>query len=44
MEIKQTGIDLICTGHCTKERAYRIMKQQLGDKLKQFKVGLVMEF
>ena len=43
-EIGQTGIDLVCTGHCTKERAYRIMKQQLGDKLKQFKVGLVMEF
>ena len=43
-EIEQTGIDLVCTGHCTKDRAYRIMKQQLGDKLKQFKVGLVMEF
>lgn len=34
------GIDLICTGHCTKERAYGIMKKDLGDKLMQMRVGL----
>ena len=33
-------VDLICTGHCTKERAYRIMKKDLGDKLVQMRVGL----
>ena len=36
-------IDLICTGHCTKEREYGIMKKELGDKLIQMKVGLSIE-
>ena len=36
-------IDLICTGHCTKERAYRILKKELGDRLIQMKVGLCIE-
>lgn len=43
-EIKKTGIDFVCTGHCTKERAYGIMKEKLGDKLVQLRVGLEMEF
>ena len=30
-EIRETGIDFICTGHCTKDRAYNIMKKELGD-------------
>lgn len=43
-EIRETGIDFICTGHCTKDRAYNIMKKELGDKLEQLRVGLKMEF
>ena len=38
-KIKNTGIDYICTGHCTKNRAYSILKKDLGDKLEQMKVG-----
>lgn len=43
-KIKETGIQYVCTGHCTKERAFGIMKQELGDIVEQLHVGLVMEF
>ena len=43
-KIQNTGIDFVCTGHCTKGRAYKIMKEELGDKLEQLKVGLNMNF
>lgn len=39
-----TGIDFVCTGHCTKDRAYKIMKEEMGDKLCMLKTGLVLEF
>ncbi len=42
--IKETGIKYVCTGHCTKDRAYNIMKKELGETLHQLHVGLVMEF
>ena len=42
--IKSTGISYVCTGHCTKERAYNIMKEELTDMLEQLHVGLKMEF
>ena len=38
-EIKNIGIEYICTGHCTKNRAYSILKEGLGDRLNQMKVG-----
>jgi len=41
--IKKTGISYVCTGHCTKERAYRIMKEELGEMISQLHVGLVIE-
>ena len=44
VEINRTGIEFVCTGHCTKDRAYEIMKKELGDKLNQLHVGLRMEF
>ncbi|SDH41305.1 7,8-dihydropterin-6-yl-methyl-4-(beta-D-ribofuranosyl)aminobenzene 5'-phosphate synthase [Pseudobutyrivibrio sp. 49] len=37
---KEKNIEYICTGHCTKNRAYGILKSELGDKLEQLKVGL----
>lgn len=43
-EIDKTGIDFVCTGHCTKERAYKIMKEVLDEKLTQLRVGLEIEF
>lgn len=43
-KIKSTGISYVCTGHCTKERAYNIMKEELTGMLEQLHVGLTMEF
>ena len=43
-KIKETGIAYVCTGHCTKDKAYGILKEELGDILHQLHVGLVMEF
>ncbi|SHJ31507.1 MBL fold metallo-hydrolase [Pseudobutyrivibrio xylanivorans] len=37
---KEKNIQYICTGHCTKNRAFGILKNELGDKLEQLKVGL----
>ncbi|MDD6402104.1 MAG: MBL fold metallo-hydrolase, partial [Lachnospiraceae bacterium] len=42
--IKNTGIEFVCTGHCTEERAYNILKGVLKDKLVQLHSGLIMEF
>lgn len=38
--IKETNIEYVCTGHCTKIRAYNILKEELGDKVHQLKTGL----
>ena len=43
-EIKKTGIAFVCTGHCTRDRAYAILKSELGGALTQLHVGLKMEF
>lgn len=42
--IKNTGIEFVCTGHCTKERAYKIMQQELGARLEMLRVGLELKF
>jgi len=42
--IAETGIEYICTGHCTRGHAYGILKQALGERLDQLRVGLVKEF
>lgn len=44
LELAQAGTAFLCTGHCTKQRAYDILHQELGDRLHQLQVGLVMEF
>ena len=43
-QIKNTKIEYVCTGHCTKNRAYKILQEELGDKLHQLSVGMEMEF
>ena len=42
--IRQTGIEKIYTGHCTGEKAFAILREELGDIAGQLTVGLVMEF
>ncbi len=37
--IKATGIEYVCTGHCTKDRAFGILKEELGDIVHQMEVG-----
>ena len=43
-KIKETGIEYVCTGHCTGDKQYNILKDILGDAAHQFRVGLTMEF
>ena len=38
--IRDTGIEYIYTGHCSKERGFRILKEELGDMVRQFHVGM----
>lgn len=42
-EFKEAGIGYIGTGHCTKDRAFKILKEELGDRIEQFRTGLVIE-
>ena len=42
--IQETGIERIYTGHCSKERGYRILREELGDMAGQFYVGMELEF
>ena len=38
-KIRETGIEYICTGHCTKDRAFEILKEELGDMAEQMRAG-----
>lgn len=42
--IRDTGIEKIYTGHCTGQKAFDILHEELGDIAAQLTVGLVMEF
>lgn len=43
-ELKALGVQEICTGHCTQGRAYHIMREEIGDMVKQFYVGFETEY
>ena len=42
--VRNTGIEYICTGHCTGERAYGILAEELGNTMHHLKTGPIMEF
>lgn len=42
--IKDIGIEYVCTEHCTKERAYDTLEEELKDRLEMFHGGLVMKY
>ncbi len=41
--LKDSTLELIVTGHCTGEKAFRILKDILGERLEQLSVGKVTE-
>ncbi len=43
-KIKETGIEYVCTGHCTGTAAYDILQQELRESLHQLYAGKVMMF
>ena len=42
-DIRDTGVKEIYTGHCTGDRAYQVLKEELGDMVHQLRVGLMIE-
>lgn len=41
--VLETGAEAVYTGHCTGDRAMKILEEELGDKLHAFHTGLVFE-
>lgn len=41
--IKSTGIQQVYTGHCTGDKAFDVLKEELGDMVHQLSCGLVIE-
>ena len=42
--MKKTGIVAVYTGHCTGQKSFNILKEELGERVHQFHSGYVMEF
>lgn len=42
--IKDTGIRKVITGHCTGDKAFQILKEELGDIAEQMYTGMEIEF
>lgn len=43
-EIRSTGIERVYTGHCTGDKAYAILQEELGSCLTQIRTGMVITF
>lgn len=41
--VRDTGIEKAVTGHCTGQKAYDLLKSQLGDRLEQLHTGYFIE-
>ena len=39
-KIQSTGVEKIYTGHCTGEKAFQILRQELGSQVRQWKTGM----
>lgn len=44
LQIKETKIETICTGHCTGEHGFELLQEELGSMVQQLQVGLTLEF
>ncbi len=42
--IRETGIRRVCTGHCTGDRPFEVLQEELGDVVEHLRVGLVTDF
>ena len=42
--LADTGVETLCTGHCTGEAAFGMLRELLGGRVVQFRTGLVLEF
>ncbi len=43
LRVAETGIEHVITGHCTGQRAYEILHEELGDKVQQMYSGMELE-
>lgn len=41
--LRDTGVAQILTGHCTGERGFALLREELGEQVTQFSTGLVVE-
>ena len=42
--LTNTGIKMLCTGHCTGEAAFALLQEEMGPKAVQFHTGFTMAF
>ena len=42
--LADTGVEILCTGHCTGGDAFAILRKEMGERAVQFRTGLAMEF
>ncbi|MBQ6874520.1 MAG: MBL fold metallo-hydrolase [Clostridia bacterium] len=42
--IENTGIEKVYTGHCTGDKAFKLLKARLGEKAEQIYAGMELEF
>lgn len=43
LRMKETGVEKVYTGHCTGKHAYRILHEELGDKVHLIETGMEIE-
>ena len=41
--LRATGVQRVFTGHCTGDRAFEVLKEELGDIVSQLRTGLEIE-